>query len=267
MSNYVFIGSRAIKHWFPDFREPRGDWDWWVKEEGDRKISAPGTVDKLVEPRLWDGWTWGRVATPDELYTMKISHIYWEIGGSTRNWDKHAADIVFLERKGCQFLPELHDILFPLWQERYRPHRTNLNQTKDKFFQDAVVRKYDHDSLHDTVSYHPYPLYRVILREGSEVDCDWNLFQRLQKYDQLNLLREEVYVTALERILIPRDYTGSPTAAYYWALRRCITSLFRGVWATEFALNLDALMRPDVNYVQRHLSRRELLTPLTMETK
>lgn len=261
----TLIGSRAMAFHFPDYRVRSGDWDYhserpvsecdpnWPHAAGER-------YDVFADPRL-DAWPWSWVATPDELYTLKISHGFWEINGP-RDWDKHAADIVFLERKGAQFIRPLYDILLPIWKERYRRNPTSLNQSKAGFFADAVVRKYDHDSVHESVAYGDRPLYESILREGESVAVDNGKFLAMDHATKIRLVREEVYATALERILIPADYRGSPWAAYHWALRRTVTSLFKGEWALFLLLNLDELMKPDCDYMRRHLENKDRLRPI-----
>jgi hypothetical protein len=252
----TLIGSRAMRHWFPDAREPRGDWDW----QGSFPVEhAAFTVqgehhDTFTDERL-RAWDWGVIATPDELYTLKVSHAFWEIGGP-KNWDKHASDIRFLKRKGAVFLRPLYDIVLPIWKERYKRNPVSLDKSARNFFADAVNRKYDHDSVHETIAYYDRPLYESVLRDGSEVAVDNAKFEALDYEVKLQLVREEVYATALERILIPRDYQGSPGAAYHWALRRTATSLFKGDWALFLVLNLDRLMRPDCDYVRRHIQNK-----------
>lgn len=249
-----------MKKWFPDAREPNGDWDY----QSDTKYIDPVVLSYLAEPRdlfvdrRLIGWPWGRVATPDELYTMKISHSFWEINGP-KNWDKHAADIVFLSRKGCILLRPLYNILLPIWKDRYKKNPTDTTKSKDEFFKDAVKRKYDHDSLHASVAYGDHPLYLDILKDGETVAVDNSKFWALDHGTKLKVVREEIYATALERILIPRNYSGSPGAAYHWALRRTATSLFKGEWALFLMLNLDTLTRPDCNYMQRHLDNQDKL--------
>lgn len=247
----TLIGSRAMREWFPDSREPK-DWDYQSCYPVDFSLWQPcdGRRDVFTDKRL-GAWTWGLVATPDELYTMKISHSFWVINGE-QNWDKHAYDTVFLSRKGCQFLRPLYDILLPIWKDRYKKNPTNLAQGKGAFFADAVHRTYDHDSLHESVAYYDRPLYERFLADGEEVKSDWSKFQELPFEDRLRAVREEIYATALERTLIPRGYKGSPGAAYHWALRRTATSLFKNEWALFLMLNLDALSRPDCDYLRRH---------------
>lgn len=249
----TLIGSAATKHWFPDFRSPK-DTDY----HSDKPVSVEG-ADVFVDPRLAE-WEWGAIATPDELYTLKVSHAFWEIGDT---WDKHMADIVFFQRKNVRFIRELYDILKPIWKELHGRKITSLKQDARNFFNDAVPRVYEHDSIHASIAYGDHPLYEDILVPGEEVMVDSRRFFEGMDYDtQLKMVREEVYATALERILIPRNYEYSPRAAYAWALRRTITSLFKNEWALWVVLNYDTLAVPDCDYRQRHLDNSDKLIRL-----
>ena len=259
----TMIGSTAAQRHFDDFRGAR-DLDFHSALESDRAFT---NADVFVDERLGQ-WNWGEVATPEELYTMKVSHSFWEIGqrgsrAATDNWRKHMSDIIFFQRKGVEFNRELYDILLPIWKDIHRKNPTNLKQNAGSFFKDGVVRKYDHDSIHASIAYNDHPLYEDILVPGEEVMVDSTKFFDGMPYEtQLQLVREEVMATALERILIPNDYSGSPGAAYAWALQRTITSLFKGEWALWTVLNYDTLARPDCNFVQRHKDNAHLLIPL-----
>ena len=147
----------------------------------------------------------------------------------------------------------------PIWKEKHGKKKTNLNQKASMFFNDAVKRKYNHDSVHETVAYYNAPLYQSILKDGQDVLVDSDKFFNMDYEEQLKLVREEVYTTALERILIPNNYKGSPTLAYKWALRRTITSLFKGRWALWTVLHYSDLSLPDCDYKQRHLDNRHKL--------
>lgn len=266
----TLIGSAAARHWFPDFREPK-DSDWHSEKESDRKRLPPEIdgrkTDLFVDERL-GGYNWGAIADPSDLYTLKVSHSFWEIGprgsrAATANWRKHMADVIFFQRKGVEFNRDLYDLVLPIWKDVHRKNPTNLNQKAGDFFKDGVVRKYDHDSIHASIAYNDHPLYEDILVPGEEVMVDSTKFFSGMDYEtQLQLVREEVYATALERIMIPKNYEGSPGAAYAWALQRTITSLFKGEWALWAVLNYDTLARPDCDYVQRHKDNAHLLIPL-----
>jgi len=245
----MLIGSRAMKHWFPDFREPK-DTDYFHDEpiEGAEVFWHPSF------PKEWCGTLTD--ASPDLLYTIKVSHAFWDLHGT---WNKHMHDVLFLQSQGVRFRREDYDILYPVWKEKHGTKRVNLNKTKEDFFGDAVVRKYDHDSLHDSVAYDDTPMYTRILKDGSDVLVDNSKFWAMSHEDKIRTIREEVYATALERWVIPSDYTVSPRAAYAKAMKKSITSLFKNEWALFIVLNYSELYKPDMNYVQHHQSKSHKL--------
>lgn len=264
---YTLVGGQALSHWFPD-APMTSDWDYFTPcEVGSEPEHPGGILDVFEDPRLGT-WNWGEIATPDELYTIKVSHMFWQPNKSDKLWDKHFSRLIFIQRKGAKLIRPLYDILLPIWKQQYnKKSEPNLTKNKAEFFKDAVVRKYDHDSLHDSVAYRVLssgvhqPWFELILKPGSEVDVDWNMFQLLTPDAQLEMIREEIYVTALERLIIPADYNYDPRKAYHWALRRCITSLFKNEWALWIVTHLDELRRPDVDFVQRHRDNAHLLIP------
>ena len=251
----TLIGSAAARMHFSDFRTSN-DVDYHTPVAQD--VDDWPEFDVFVDERL-GAWTWSKVATPEELYTMKVSHSFWDIDGT---WAKHAADIVFFQRKGVQFNRELYDILLPIWKDIHGNKITSLKQSADEFFSDAVPRKYVHDSIHDSVAYGERPLYESILATGEEVMVDSSKFWAMDHDTKIKLIREEIYATALERIIIPKDYMTSPTAAYRFALEKSVTSLFKNDWALFIVLNLDELGKPDCDYVGRHLNNQSRLIPL-----
>lgn len=264
----TLVGSRAARRHFPDFREPKDldlisdkPFEYTPIRDNFDMDCEPLKFDIFVDERL-ASWDWDKIATPEELYTMKVSHSFWEINRNVQNWNKHMADIVFFQRKGVEFIRPLYDILFPIHKELHGKKKTSLAQNAENFFTDGVNRTYVHDSIHDSIAYKDRPMYESILVPGEEVMTDINLFWAMSHEDKIKTVREEVYATALERILIPNNYAGSPRAAYAWALRRTITSLFKGEWALWTVLNYDELARPDCDYLQRHLDNRDRLVLL-----
>lgn len=253
----VVIGSKAIERHFPGElgREPR---DLDLILSSNTRDGSDGDV--FSNPALddWIGPT-NRIATVDELYTIKLSHSYWELKNGS--WDKHVFDLRFLKRRGGKLIPDLHDTLYKVWIKIHGSKRTNLAMEKGQFFKDAVVRIYDHDSIHDSVAYGDAPLYNSILKDGSTVDVDSKKMWALPQDQLVLLFREEVCATALERIVIPQNYRGSPGAAYRWALRRTVTSLTKGRSATYILDNFEDFATPD-DYLSRHLAKKDKLVKL-----
>lgn len=244
----VLVGSAAMKHHFVDSREP-ADIDLFSR------TPVPG-ADVFWDSRLAEWWEDSdhiRPATVSELYTIKVSHLFWN-----RKWDRHATDAMLLKRAGATFIPALYDILYPIWVDKYGAKKAALKGSKDEFFDDLINRVYDHDSVHESVAYYDRPLYEKILIPGS-VAVDMNLWDDLSHEDKLRMVREEVYATALERKVIPAGYKGSARAAYAWSLMHTITSLTKGKFALFCVLHLDELWAPDVDYVQVHKDNADKL--------
>lgn len=263
---YIVIGSTALHRMFPDeFRKPK---DLDVFASPDHGPTLYGSdVDSFWDDRL-NAWFYRgeeRFATLDELYTVKVSHAHWDIRNDT--WGKHMADILFMQRKCAQLIPTLHDILYEIWIDKHGSKKMTFSESEE-FFDDAVVRKYDHDSLHESVAYGDHALYIDYLLPGRSVAMDMARVWASDHETLVKLFREEIYATALERIVVPRDYRVSPGLAYHWALRRTITSLTRGassLWLIENFKDfryVNSLYDLPENYVDRHHRKADKLIPL-----
>lgn len=265
MTTGLIIGSTALRHHFPDFPREAKDFDLWSP------LPASMFMDTLAD-LYWDErmryyldntrtGELNRMATPDELLTMKISHSPWELKNGS--WLKHMHDIVWLQDHGAQFLPDLYKILYPIWEDLHGKKPVNLNQDASMFFADAVKRIYVHDSIHYSVAYDPgHPIYEDVFVDGQNVAMDMRKVWALPFERQIAMFREEIYATALERWVIPRDYEISPKLAYAWALRKTITSLTKGRSALFLIQNYKILRDPDMDYVAHHLSNAHYLEKL-----
>lgn len=255
-------------HFGPEFdREPSdtdafapvGDRDRGLGEVFSSELRGDIFSHLLLDPWLAENVRSQRVATPDELLTIKTSHAHWELRNGS--WSKHMWDLVFLQDHGAKVDEELYRLLYRVWEELHGAKRLKMGMDATGFFTDAVVRKYDHDSLHESVAYGDHALYLEVLAPGEEVKMAMGLVKAMPHARRVKLLREEVYATALERLVIPNGYRYSPRLAYAWALRRTITSLTSG-WTSRWLVDNYKEMRDmDMDYVARHLSRTHLLKP------
>ncbi len=187
----ILIGSKAIKHWFPDFhREPK-DTDYAVNHH--IKSSEKG-VEYLYNPILFNRGC-SDILTPDELYTLKISHaIGWKLENGS--WDKHIFDIQFLKSKECILIKPLFNDLYAFWPEIHgKNKRSDLEMTSEEFFDNALKCEYSHDWLHTLIN--PTPTYTKVL-EG-EVEVSEEKFNALSFKDKCNLVYEEAEVMSWER--------------------------------------------------------------------
>lgn len=256
----IVIGSTALKHHMP--------WLTLEPKDLDTFNSDGGPIDRS-EDSFWDDrlddWFQGdrRMVTLDELYTIKVSHAQWDIKNDT--WTKHAGHIMEMQRYGACLIHELHDLLYKIWIDHHGPKKMTFSESEE-FFDDAVVRKYDHDSLHESVAYGSHALYIDFLKPGRSVAMDMGKVWASEHDEIVRLFREEIYATALERIVVPRDYRVSPGFAYRWALRRTITSLTKGKSSLWLLQNLKDFWSPNDpygdNYVHRHLRKSDKLIAL-----
>jgi len=241
----IIIGSTAIKHWIPDFREPN-DRDVAIS----KGISfAPLTGKDFIQlpPEILDilpqdsGY-----ATLDAIYTIKCSHLGWDI-----KWQKHKSDVLYLKAKGCKKLPELYSKLTEYWRkENGNKPFLSLYKKKDDFFNEYVPYVYDHDYLHELVAYPNPPVYSYCLCDGADVAIDKDKFDKLSLDLQLRMFKEEISVIAAERWLIPGKICGKYTwmQAYHLALHKTVVSLTKN-WATDFLIDhLDYFAKPELSY-------------------
>ena len=246
----VIIGSTAIKHWFPTFlREPKDlDYvvnikDMWTKEKGVEYLENDVIYLQQVK-YAEDGYL-----TPNALYTLKISHAFWELNNGT--WDKHIFDINFLRNKGCEFIPELFYELFEQWQGLHGKRKSSdLEMSAQDFFDNALPKEHDHDHLHELLITHPYfegqerPTYTKVL--VGEVEVSEEKFQVLSEKEKYNLIFEEVAVMAWEKGRFPPDMLWK--RKYSRMLKKFLLyhcPIFSGIWILQ---NYYNLAKPPFNF-------------------
>jgi len=221
----ILIGSRAAKHWWPDFpREPE-DFDY---------ISDEPQTEK--EDSHWnDGVAYlaGKypdvIAGPNTLYTLKLSHVYF----LPDKFNKTIFDIVWMQNKDCVVDEDLYERLYKQWEHTHGAKKAKLTENNESFFKNTVNRVYEHDSLHDAMKYYDEPMFQKIKIDKTKAQVSKKLFLELPRQDQINLCLEEIHVVALERFLIPREFRMHPKAARAEAVKLLVTSMSKG-WFPRF---------------------------------
>lgn len=231
----ILSGSKAIKHWFPHFKREPKDNDYIVQT---KPVVREKGMDYLVNP-VFNDYPYS-ILQPNDLYTLKISHIFWDI-----KWDKHMFDIQFLRKEGCILDMNLFEKLYVYWNQYHdKNKRSELDVTAEEFFNNAL-NTYDHDYLHTLIN--PCPVYKKVLKDGAEVDVDEDKFNNLSFNDKMALVREEIYIMAYER-QGKREWRQ----AYTLMLRRFIRNhapMFEALFIIE---NYIELHKPIFNY-KKHL--------------
>lgn len=241
----LIIGSTALKHWYSEARNPK-DLDlisskpkmlketqhYWV--DSFREILRLNKDPDYIDPHL--------------LLTLKASHAGWDI-----HWEKTMHDILFLKARGHKINVDLYWKLVKDWK---KVHGKSWATLKDKgvedFFNDAVKRKYIHDDIHLAVAVHDEPLYFRILKSPDSVACSENKFNRLSHEDKINLVKEETWVTALERYLIPADFKFNYKIAYSRSLKKLITTMSSGWFKLWMIDNYQDIYQPgNKNFIDK----------------
>jgi hypothetical protein len=115
----------------------------------------------------------------------------------------------------------------------------NLNQSNQEFFDDSVDKKFDHDHIHELVSYPDKPMYTRMKRNRSLAKCEKDMWDDFIHMDKIKCVQEETYVIAMERFLIRNDFNWremSWVGAYHEALEKVCTELTSG-WFRDFAID------------------------------
>lgn len=197
----LIYGSTAIKYWFPDFREPKDldiISDYYIKDNKNEDISW---IDEFLYLKVWNK---DKVyVDPNFLYTIKISHLSWNIW----NWDKHMRDAIFLKEKWCSVDYEFYKLLMRWWNRVHWKKRVKMWVQNNCFFKKNIIRKYDHDWLHEQYSFYDRPLNEQIREDLNSPLCSEKLWNKLSYDDKLKCALEELYVLTTERyIFIDNPY-------------------------------------------------------------
>ena len=236
----VLVGSNAARQYFSDFRQPK-DIDYLVLENVAKQkgIEYTNVSGRPAYKQIFDSV--GAIATPVQLYTMKLGHCFWNI-----HWAKTMGDIRFFQKKGVAYDPQLLNSLIADNTLLHGPKRAYLNKSNEAFFTDAVKRKYVHDDVHRKVAYYDAPLFNKIKTDKSKAMVSKKMFDELDFHDRIKVCREEICVTALERCVIPGLL--SPTHAYRKSICLLMTSMTKGWFPLFMALNWQELCIPDKHY-------------------
>lgn len=279
----LLIGSRALNHHYPEHSKPI-DWDYIATEE---EVIKWGN-DKCVElnRKMFTNMTLYTakynndnyefeiaednnsaidylkiiphgIATPDILFSIKKSHIFFPI-----NFEKHIKEYHFL--KSIIKEDSLKDITKKRYDEtfnRFNLKLPNLNKTVKEFVtesQNIVKRIFDHDDIHKIVAYGETPSYFKIQPDTTKVWCSKKLWNNLTERDKIEMVLEEAYVIALERKIIPMLFQEGKhwlsIDAVKWALMRICTTLASGYFREYAVENFYTITNNiDLNFVDKFL--------------
>ncbi|KAL9548346.1 hypothetical protein MBANPS3_005723 [Mucor bainieri] len=203
------------------------------------------------------------VASVSLLEALKSSHIYWPAYFAKHIADLHTlraalaplelesstANIGIFAKKNEPLTPptrsdEITRFLLArtLEVEAFRGTpgaHINLNMSNQDFLgrdDDLfVTRHIPHDDVHALVAYGAAPIYDELKTDKSKAMVSKELFEKAAYEKQIQCVKEEAMVIALERFLLPK-LTLDPASAYRSALLRICTTLTKG-WFRQFAVD------------------------------
>lgn len=247
MDGKILIGSKAASHWFPDWvdHRPIGDTDYISKKQPKARLSQNGEITEFHYSKAFD-WLLENetgIASPNSLYTIKVSHSFWDV-----HWPKTMHDIVFFQNKGCEIIPEFFDLLYKDWLEIHdSKKRINFEMKNSEFFKSTIEREIPHDTLHEIIVYPNQPIYKSLKYDQDAARIEQELFDNLTYEDKCKVCLEETYVIALERFLIPTNFKTNSQVAFYRAAKKVIVDLNKGFVPYFFVTNWNKLSKINEN--------------------
>jgi hypothetical protein len=265
----VLIGSRALHYWKPD-RKITPDTDWDVISFGAHpgcEIHNPHFLNNLAMTgyassnvvELPDGKQ-ARVMTMLGLAIIKRSHLWRDLSFQKHITDFHKFGLAeALESSLNRYevvekdLKERTELTMKAFPQRH----PNLNVSVEDFFDDAVIKTYPHDLLHELFAYGQKPVYTLMQPDPSKAWCSKEMWDDLRYLQRLQAVCEETMVIATERFLIPKNWNFSCKRAYFKALDKVCTTLcsgfFRDFAIDNYSLVVDYFDEERFRKVQRTL--------------
>jgi hypothetical protein len=252
-----------MNYWLQEENKPDADWDVVsdTELEGTEQHNPLFLNNKVVCETYCTNHT---VASPsgvalsvvsmEGLAIIKRSHLWRAL-----SFDKH---ILHYHRKGLSryFVDnQLYQQRLALSYEAFKQWKPNLNKSVSDFFDDAVVKTYNHDWLHEVVAYYDKPLYTKLQKDSTKAWCDKDLWYNLAFEDKIKCVAEETKVIAIERFLVPRGWVIVSRIAYMKALEKVCTTLCSG-WFRDFAIDNYPLIVAEYNAADFEGYKRHILT-------
>lgn len=207
---------------------------------GEDYHEIPANIYRMLEQNSSEGFI-----HPNDLYTLKCSHLQWDI-----KWEKTKRDILLYKSKGCTLNNTLYKMLVQHWIKEHGD-KSFLSLAKDKegFFQDNVKYVYDHDYLHEVCAEGlglSEPTYKKCLKDGEQVLIDNSKFANLPIEGQVSMFRQEIAVIAFERWIIHGKISWFK--AHSMSLKKTITNLTKNSSSDFLVKNLEMFVKPDYTY-------------------
>jgi len=239
----LLIGSRAIAYHDPSFS---------LKKDADWDVVSPHPIEGTEHHRLdflnnadieqfatdnvikFNGSEL-RVVSMKGLALIKRSHLWRDLGFQKHithyhKFLKHHA--IEITEKDKDFL----DVRMELSRREFSQHIISLKKSKDEFFDDAVVKVFDHDYIHTLVAFTEKPMYVRMLEDGEQVFCSKEKWEKFTVEEKNFCVAEEAYTIAIERFMVPKDWKYPSKMAFMKSLDKVCTTLCSG-WFRDWAID------------------------------
>jgi hypothetical protein len=241
----LIYGSRAMKHWFKDSREPQ-DLDYINSDK-----LAKSTKD--IEHHWTDAFQYlmknkdNKYVDPDFLYTIKVSHAAWDI-----NWDKTMLDINYLQNKGCKLNKTFFNLLIHDWDKIHGTKKVKMNVRNQDFFKSNIKRRFNHEWLHEQFAFFDRPLNERIRKDLNSPLCSNDLWDELTDDEKFKCALEEIFVLTTERYIFIDRPLPIKTARLK-TLKNMITSTTSGWFNLYLIENFESLRTAELDYLKQKI--------------
>lgn len=192
-----------------------------------------------------------KLIAPQGLMLIRRSHLHRSL-----NFPKN----IMIYHKFKEELGEIEDLsllkkITKLNKDHFGDPHPSLNKSKKDFFDDYVTKYYEHDDIHKVTCYYDKPIYELLKDDDDKVWCSKSKFDLLPFEDKLKCVREEGFVIALERFIIPKMKNSEKFPpqhiAFEWSLNKICTTLTSG-WFRDFAIdNYPEIMKHSYNFLEK----------------
>lgn len=199
------------------------------------------------------------IPSPELLYIIYRSQIH-----SNKDWARNLACILFLRDRispaGFSNIERLtFEKTYDDFQRLEAPYGSMQAPNEDFFkrFKHSFIRLYPHDDLHYATCYYREPLFRRLKPDINLAYLSPQSFLRMPHKDKVRLVREEAFVFALERVIIPSielNMHYSNDHAYQYAIHKICTDATRG-WFRSFAVDhYSETIKRDIDFESKFLA-------------
>lgn len=235
---YKIFGSVALKHHLgKEFERTPKDVDIMCDDPG---LKSTRGMEVFWTPAFeWLDDDPGIILDLDELYTIKVSHLMWDV-----KWEKHINDVMLIKkvRGGSRLILEFYDLLVKDWEERHgSKDKIKFDVPLDEFFNEKVKRDYDHEFLHHYFAFNGKPMHEQLRKDPNTALCDEDLWDSLYTREQKHTALEEIYVIATERYVLPQGMP--PMAAKAKAFKDLVTKMSKGWFNIYLIEHAELLMK------------------------